>query len=259
MVHWSGCRRTGIVMNICCASTEEVKLSKSLQVNTPELPTAWVLRAMGFILIYNLLYSIQTWNSELCCSKMVGTSLDQSSLCTINEQLCCRLLFIWVLTTQGSKLYFFDLRKTSHLIQQQQSTLNFYGPSIWGTLQIEVLKYFTNTNCVVFYGTVCISNMKLSICVFCANYITELFKLLLTKNQTQAYLSLQISISRIQFTLSSNKRTQCRLAQQPLHFANGPYLLMVSLSSSTEKKLKWTEKAVSKSRAGWVWSSLHFL
>lgn len=192
-------------MNICSASTEEVKLSKSLQVNTPELPTAWVLRAMGFILIYNLLYSIQTRNSELCCSKMVGTSLDQSSLYTINEQFCCRLLFIWVLTTQGSKLYFFDLRKTSHPIQQQQSTLNFYGPSIWG-----IPKYFTNTNYVVFYGTVCISNMKLSICVFCANYITELFKLLLTKNQTQAYLSLQISISRIQFTLSSNKRTQCR-------------------------------------------------
>lgn len=45
----------------------------------------------------------------------------------------------------GSKLYFFDFRKTSHLIEQQKTTLNFYSPSIWN-----ILKYFTSTNDVIF-------------------------------------------------------------------------------------------------------------
>lgn len=74
------------------------------------------------------------------------------------------------------KLYFFGFRKISSLTKQQKSTLNFYSPSIWN-----ILKYYTNTNDVVFCSTVCISNMEQSTCVFSANEITELCKLLLTK------------------------------------------------------------------------------
>lgn len=54
-------------------------------------------------------------------------------------------------------------------------------------------------------------NMELIIFVLSVNEITELCKFLLSKNQTQPYLSLQIRISWIQFTLSNNKNNTVQI------------------------------------------------
>lgn len=100
---------------------------------------------------------------------------------------------------------FFVLWKTSYLIKYQKTTLNFYNPSTWN-----ILKYFTNASDVVFCDTICISIYGTEHLCFQCLWNNWIMQVIIDKSQTQAYLSLQISVSWIQIILSSNKRIQCR-------------------------------------------------
>lgn len=89
------------MMNTGCVSREDLELSKSLQLNT-ELPTACVLRVV-VIIIYSVL---KPESLSFTLVKQYGTVWKKALLAD-----CC---------LSRSKLYFFCLRKTSHLIKQQK-------------------------------------------------------------------------------------------------------------------------------------------